>query len=244
MAYDPKDPADKKIVDDAVAAALATAEEEHQSEVERLNNKNKDLLGKLAKARKDNGGENTEEIANLERELETTKSELATANSKLRTVERDLTKVTGERDTLQTERDTAVTQRNDEFRNNALTSALAEVNVAPHFMDAAKALLAGKLTVEVDGDNRSVKADGKDVGEFVKEWSASDAGKHYILAPANGGGGATGANGGGSPTGLKKLSEYSEAERADMARNRPEEWKQVLAAAGQPENGVPTPVIA
>lgn len=231
MAYDPNDPADRKIVQDAVDAALATAREEHDSEVERLNNKNTELLGKLKKARE--GGDNAGEVERLETELAGVQKQLGEANTKLRTTERQLATVTGERDTAVTERDTAVSQRDNEFKNNALSSALAEAKVAPHFMDAAKALLNGKLAVEVNGDERTILADGKPVGDFIKEWAASDAGKHYVIAPANGGGGATGPNGNGNPNGSKKLSEMSEAERTEMARSQPEAFQSLVAA----ENG-------
>ena len=206
MAYDANDPADRKILQDAVDAALEQARDEHQTEVDALKSKNTELLGKLKKARE--GNEDAGEVARLESELETSSSQLREAQSKLRTAERELTKVTGERDTAVSERDTAIADRDNEFKNNALTSALSEANIAPHHTDAVKALLMAKnkLTVEGEADERQVLVNGKPIGDFVKEYAASDAGKHYILAPANGGGGATGPNGNGNPNGSKKLS--------------------------------------
>ena len=239
MAYDPNDPKDKEIVDGLIQAALEEQREAHEAEVERLNNKNKDLLKKVAKARE--GVDNVAEIERLERELDETKHELSEAQSNLRTTNRDLQKITGERDSAVKERDSEREFSRNELIENNLTAALVEHKVAPHFMDAARALLKGKAAVEVDSDgNRSVKADGKDVKEFVKEWAASDAGKHYIIAPGNAGGGSTGANGGGTPSGDKKLADMSETERLDMARTRPDEWKAKLAAESPPA----TPVIA
>jgi hypothetical protein len=235
MAYDPNDPADKKIVDDAVNAALETAREEHEAEVTRLTEKNTELLGKLKKARE--GKEDAGEVARLESELSDAQSDLRSAQSSLRTAERDLKREKERAEKAENERDTERNLSQNELIENKLTAALVENKVAPHFMDAAKALLKGKAAVEVDADgNRTVKADGKDVADFVKEWSAGDAGKHYIIAPGNAGGGAAGPNGGGNPTGAKKLEDLTEAERLDMSRNRPEEWKQVLAAAGQTNN--------
>lgn len=232
-AYDPEDADTKAAVQAAVDEALETAREEHSAEVQRLKDKNSELLGKLNKARQANGGDNTEEVSRLERELDETKHDLSEAQSKLRVVERDLKKVTGERDTAVTERDTERTNFRNELIENNLTAALVEHKVAPHFMDAAKALLKSKVSVEMEGDERKLLADGKPLGDFVKDWAASDAGKHYVVAPGNAGGGASGANGGQIPGGLKKLDEYSETERVEMARTRPDEWKQVLAAAGQ-----------
>jgi hypothetical protein len=245
MAYDPNDPEDKRIVQELIDAALEEAREQHEGEVERLNNKNKELLGKIAKLRKDGGGDSADEIARLETELENTGKELGAAKSQLRTFERDLKKASEERDNAVKERDSERQLSQNELIENKLTAALVENKVAPHFMDAAKALLKGGATVEVDNDgNRTVKADGKDVAEFVKEWASGDAGKHYVQAPANGGGGATGPDGNGNPTGLKKLDEYTEAERRDMATNRPQEWQQVLAAAGQTQEQKPFTIAA
>jgi hypothetical protein len=55
MAYDPNDPADKRIVDklikDAVDAALEEARTEHEAEVEGLRNKRTELLDKLKLAK-------------------------------------------------------------------------------------------------------------------------------------------------------------------------------------------------
>jgi hypothetical protein len=236
MAYDPNDPKDKEIVQGLIDAALEDARTEHEAEVDRLSNKNTELLGKLRKARTEGGADSTVEIERLERELDESRHGLSEAQSKLRTAERELKRTAEERDAAVKERDTERSLSHNELMENKLTAALVDANVAPHFMDAAKALLKGKAAVEMDGDNRLVKADGKDVGEFVKEWAASDAGKHYVSAPGNAGGGATGPNGNGTPNGGKKLADLSEAERLDMARNRPEEWKAMTAAAGQTDN--------
>jgi hypothetical protein len=236
MAYDPNDPETKAAVQAAVDEALEAAREEHQGEVDRLKEKNTEILGKLKKARE--GKEDAGEVARLEGELETTQGELREAQSKLRVTERDLKRANDERDTATRERDTAVTERNNELLTNSLNAALIENKVAPHFMDAANALLKGKATVEVEGDVRKVLIDGKDVGEFVKDWAASDAGKHYVTAPANGGGGATGPNGNGNPNGGKALKDMTEAERTEMARTRPQEF-QALVAAEQGNNAIP-----
>ncbi|CAB4131765.1 hypothetical protein UFOVP131_36 [uncultured Caudovirales phage] len=212
MAYDANDPADRKIVADAVAEALEEARTEHEADVEGLKNKNKDLLTKLNKARREGGEGSAEEVTRLESELETAQTALRDAQSKLRTAERDLKNVTGERDTangaLETERTTA---RNLVIENG-LTAALTEAKVAPQFMDAAKALLAKDVTVkETDGKREAFVGD-KPLGAFVSEWSQGDKGKHYVTAPANGGGGA-GDNKPAGEAGSKKIGEMNLAER-------------------------------
>lgn len=236
-AYDAEDPDTKAAVQAAVEAAIEELREEHEQEVGRLRDKNTELLGKLQKARQNAGGDNTEEISRLERELEETKHDLSEASSKLRITERDLKKVTGERDTAVSERDNERTNFRAELIENNLSAALIDNKVAPHFMDAVKSLLKSKVAVEMDGDERKLLADGKPLNDFVKEWAASDAGQHYVVAPGNAGGGSTGANGSGIPTGGKKLADMSETERLEMSKTRPDEWKALLAT--ETNNSVP-----
>jgi len=210
MAYDPNDPADKRIVDGLIAAALEAAQEEHEAEVTRLTSKNTELLGKLKNAR--NGGDNAEEVTRLENELSEVQGKLRTAESELRTVKRDLQTVTGERDTARTSLETESTFARGMVVENGLTAALAEANVAPEFMEAARAMLAPSVTVKVDGDNRNAVIGDKPVLDHVKEWAASDKGKHFVKAPANGGG-KTGDNNPANGGGAKKIAEMTESER-------------------------------
>lgn len=237
MAYDPNDPADKAIFDAAVDAALETDREAHAAQVTRLENKNNELLGKLNKARTGGGGDNLEEIARLERELEESGRNLSTAQGELRETGRKLKAAEVERDKFKTGAETENAFSRNLLVENALTSALVENNVAPHFMEAARALLKDKVKVELEGNERKTLADGKPVSEFVKEWAAGDAGKHYVSAPANGGGGASGPNGGGNPnTGGKKLADMSEQERIEMDRTNPAGFAALVAAEGSQTN--------
>ncbi len=193
MAYDANDPADKKIVDALVKAAVQAAGRDD---------------GALLPANGDAG-----EIERLENELEAGKSELRKVQGELRQVKRDLETAAGERDTFKQTAETEGAFANNLVIENGLTAALTEHNVAPEFMPAAVALLQGQVQVKPgEGGKRQAFAGDKPLSEFVKEWAAGDAGKHYVKAPANGGGGAGGgAQGGGS--GTKKISEMSEVER-------------------------------
>lgn len=209
MAYDANDPADVAIVNGLVAAALATQAEEHEAEVTRLNNKNTELLGKLRKAR---DGDNAEEVNRLETELTETQGKLRTAESELRTAKRDLATVTSERDTARTAHEAESNFARNMIVENGLTAALIEANVAPEFMEAARAMLAPSVSVKVEGENRNAVAGDKPVLDYVKEWATSDKGKHFVAASPNGGGatGETKKPGGGSG---KKIGEMSEPER-------------------------------
>jgi hypothetical protein len=181
MAYDPKDPADKKIVDDLVAAALADAEEKHEADVAGLKANNARLKDQLKKASAGEG--NAEEITRLETELETSKA-------KLKTAEKDLAKITKERDETAKalEGEASFTQKL--LVDNGLTEALVAANVAKQFLPAAKALLAGQVTLKVDGENRIAMVGEKKLSDFVDEWSKGEDGKHYVAAPGNSGAGA------------------------------------------------------
>lgn len=181
MAYDPKDPADKKILDDAVAAALADAEEKHEADIAGLKANNKRLKDQLTKASQ--GDANAEEITRLE-------NELATSQAKLKTAEKDLAKVTKERDETakSLEAETGFTQKL--LVDNGLTEELVKANVAKQFIPAAKALLAGQVTLKVEGETRVAMVGDKKLSDFVGEWAKGEDGKHYVAAPGNSGSGA------------------------------------------------------
>jgi hypothetical protein len=206
MAYDPKDPADKAILDKAVKDALEEQAAEHESDIAGLKTKNKELLTKLKAANEGKDGDPAE-VARLEGELEK--------------VQKDLKAVTKERDSnaklLDTVNKDLETERgfsSKTLTENALTSALLEAKVAPQFMPAVKAMLSGKATIKTEGENRSVVVGDKSLGDFVKEWSQGDEGKHYIAAGNNGGGGA-GNGGGQGPSGNKPTMTRVAYEAAD-----------------------------
>lgn len=211
MAYDANDPADKAILDKAIADALAAQAEEHETEIQGLKDKRDELLGKLRKARSEGGGENVGEIERLENELAESQSKLRKVESDFRQTARQLQTAESERDTarqsLQSEQETSRT----EFVNNRLTAALVEANVAPQFLDDVAASLSRQVTVkDAEGKREAVVGD-KSLSDFIKEWSQGDRGKHYVAAPINGGGGGTPP--GTPPSGTKKIAEMTLAER-------------------------------
>jgi hypothetical protein len=192
MAYDPKDPADKKIVDDLIAAALAEQAEEHGAEIEGLKAKKTELLGKIAKLKADKGGADGPDTDKLEAEVERLSGELKTATKALDKATKDLTTVTGERDGLGK-------QIHNLVADQGLTTALVEAKVPTQLLPAVKALLLPKVAIKTEGDDRKAVVGDKALGDFVKEWSQGDEGKHYVAARVNGGGGGPGNPQGGSP---------------------------------------------
>jgi hypothetical protein len=131
------------------------------------------------------------EFAALQTENETLKGNLAKAT-------KDLTTITGERDkavkTLESESAITIGMQ----RDRDLTEGLAAINVTnPINLKAAKAMLAAQVTVVTEGDKRIAKVGEKPLLDHLKEWAASDEGKHFVSASNNNGGGSQGGSGGG-----------------------------------------------
>lgn len=215
MAYDPKDPADVKIVSDAVAEALENAREEHEQEIQGLKTKNGELVTKLNKARKDGGDGSAEEVTRLEAELDANRTELNNAKREARQFERDFKAAAATRDTVMAELETERKAATGLVVENDLTAALTSVNVAPHLFDGAKALLGNGVTVkEVEGKRQAFVGD-KPLGEHVKEWALGDQGKHYVTAADNSGGN-DGQHKPHNVPGNKKISEMNHVERTAL----------------------------
>ena len=187
MAYDPKDPADKKIVDGLIEAAIAEAEEAHEAAVTGLKKKNSDLLKKM----KAGEGIDPEENSRLEAALEKAAADLKAAN-------KALDKTTKERDTFKQTAETETVAARKLTIDTALNDALMENNIGKQYSPAVKKLLGERASVKTEGEARTVEIEGKPLGEFVKSWSQGDEGKHYVIAPANGGSGAPGGKANGS----------------------------------------------
>lgn len=69
------------------------------------------------------------------------------------------------------------------------------------FLDALSTKFAAGAGVVVEGDARKAMIGDKPVADFIKEWAASDAGKKFVAAPINGGGGASGGAPGSQASG-------------------------------------------
>lgn len=114
---------------------------------------------------------------------------------------------------------------------DGLKSALIENGVKdPDFIDTLSAKFASGATIKVDGDARVAMIGDKALNDHIKEWAGSDAGKKFVAAPVNGGGGAPGGKGGeGSKTIARaQFDAMSHVERATFAK---EGGKVVDAAA-------------
>lgn len=225
MAYDPKDPADRALVDAEIADALEEQREEHETAVEGLKTKNRELLAKLKKARE--GGDNAE-VARLEAEVERLEGELSTATASLKATTKELDKITKERDTATTDLTNERTTARDLLVNSGLTAELTGVKVADGLLSGALNLLKGKVEVrEVDGERKLFVGD-KSLGDYVKEWSLGDEGKSYV-AFGNGGGGSNQNKPQGGPSD-KPFGEMNSVERKALFDSNPARFEELAAA--------------
>lgn len=162
---------------------------------EALSAKNKELVAELRTARaKARGSEiDPEEHARLQTQVE----ELT---GKLEKVTKDSTKQVEKLTQDLADKDSALTQH---LIDGGLSSALAKAGVAPHFMDATKAMLRGQAAIK---EGAAFVGD-KPLADHVAEWAQGEQGKHFVLAPHNSGGGASG--GSGAHNGLLKRSDMT-----------------------------------
>ena len=193
MAFDKNDPEIKAAIKEATEAAVAEA-------VEGLKAKNTELLGKLKKAQKDATIDPADHAA-LQAELDAAQTALADAQK----AAKDAMK---EADKIKKQYETESKVAHNLLVENGLSSALLEAGVKnPAYQKAAKAMLAGQVVLQADGETRVAKVGDKLLKEFVAEWSKSDEGKAFVDAPGNSGGGATGGGKGVSADALSKIAD-------------------------------------
>lgn len=180
---------------------------------DRLAAKNKELLGELKQARK--GQEiDPETVTRLESKVHELQDALATAEKSEKLAKAEAEKVGKLYATeVETGKKLAI--------DSGLGDAIASAKVAPHFIPAVKAMLASKTSLN---DERAVMIGDKPLADFVKEWSQSDEGKHYIVAPNNSGGGAGGSGGEG---GAKTMA------RSDFDEKNPVEKMEFVKGGGK-----------
>ncbi len=200
FAFDPKDAADKKILDDAIADAISG-----------LQSKNADLLTEVKKLKK--GREiDPQTVTDLETENEKLTADLAIAQK----TAKDATKAAETATNALKSESTAVARL---LIDSGLVSELTKHGVTnPVHLKAAQAMLRGGVTIAADGENRVAKIGDKVLADAVKEWAGSDEGKFFVTAATNSGGGAAG--GGGKPNGAD-LMKMPPIERMNAARAAP-----------------------
>lgn len=82
--------------------------------------------------------------------------------------------------------------------NSTMSDLMSKYKVAPHFVEAVKAMISGKMEIVSDGSNRKVvskndKGEAVDVDVFMKSFVESEVGKHFVLGDGSSGGGLNGS---------------------------------------------------
>lgn len=212
-------------LDDAdVKAAIKAAVDEA---IGGLQTKNKELLAKVAKLSK--GSEiDPAEVERLEAELDALKGQFNEQAKALKTATKaadDATKALGA--------EQAFTQRT--LIDSGLIAELTANGVtSPHLLKAAAAMIRDELkpAVVIEGDARSAKIGDKSLADAVKEWAGTDAGKTFVSAPGNNGGGAMGGAGkGGAVNPWAKGSENLTAQ-SQLYQSNPSQARALAAEAG------------
>ena len=165
-------------VQEAIKAAVDAA-------IQPLAAKRDELLGEVKKLRKESAIK-PEDVEKLESQIDELKAQLGNAQKEVKTF----------KDTAEKASKALADEANFNHRllvENGLTDELTKAGVTnPAFLKAVKSTLSQQVKVVTEGDQRIAKAGDKSLSDFVKEWAASDEGKHFVQAPANNGGGAQG----------------------------------------------------
>jgi hypothetical protein len=142
---------------------------------------------KVAKAKAKGADIDPEEHARLQQTVEELQSKFDSVTKLSKTEMEKLTNALKEKDG-------ALQQH---LIDGGLSDALAKAKVKPELMDAAKALLRGQAAIKAEGGAYQALMGDKPLHDAVTEWASGEQGKHFVLADANSGGGATG--GGAAP---------------------------------------------
>lgn len=205
MTIDLKDPEILKAIEDAGYVSSA--------DVKGLKAKRDELLAKVSA-----GKATQEELAQAQQKLKDIEEKKLADEANWQELEGRLRAEMSEKETKLSD---TVTSLTDTLKERDLMTALVAAKVAPHFIEAVKAMLKDQVSFE---DNKAV-VDGKPLGEFVSEWSESDAGKHFVAAPDNSGGGAPGSK--GTKTVVKKFDEMTPQELSVLNKEDPAKYKQI-----------------
>lgn len=162
---------------------------ELEEAMEAMNAKNAELLRevKIARAKAKGVEIDPNDFMALQTENETLKSQLdKVAKDNAKTIEQLQANLTEKDGALQSY-----------LIDNGLNDAMLKSGIKPEFMAAAKAMLKSQTKLMSDNGQYSALMGDKPLTEAIAEWAAGDEGKHFVSAPANSGGGATGGTGNG-----------------------------------------------
>lgn len=181
----------KELTQEDIDAAVAAAVAKVQDSVEKLEAKNKELIGENRKL-KSAGEIKPEDLAAAEERADKAEAALAAAQKEAKDA-----KAAADKATKTLEAEQGFTQKL--LIQDGIKSALIANGVKDEdFIDSLTAKFSSGASINADGETRTAIYGDKPLGDFIKEWAASDAGKKFIAAPSNSGGGAGGGDGKGA----------------------------------------------
>ena len=112
-----------------------------------------------------------------------------------------------------------------------LAAAIASANIAAPLVPAFTALVKSKgLEVNTQGESPYAMIEGRKVSDYIKDFTATDDGKHFVSASANGGGGNAEPGKPGTG-GAKPFADMTLKERTELHKSDPAAYK--AATSGQ-----------
>jgi regulator of replication initiation timing len=195
---------DKTFTKDELDAAVAKAVEAATGDVDGLKAKVEEVIGENKKLKADlrkTQDIKPEDVAALEHEVDDLKAKLADATK----AATDAAKAK-EKAEKALEAETGFTQKlliQDGLKSELLKNGVKDED----FIDSLTAKFATGASIAAEGDQRKAMYGDKPLADFIKEWAGSDAGKKFVAAPTNSGGGAEG--GGRAKVDAKTMSRSS-----------------------------------
>lgn len=186
--------------------------EELKAALEALSAKNRELLGevKAAKAKAKGAEIDPAEHEGLKTQLEEIRIQFEKqAKDSAKTIEA-LNKSLNEKDS----------SLQNYLIDNGLAEAMVKVGVRPEMMGAVKAMLKTQTKITSADGNYQALIGEKPLADAISEWASSDEGKHFVAAPVNTGGGATGGNGNGGVAAPKGNLGGDKTQRVNAIKNR------------------------
>lgn len=170
-------------------AAVEKATSALKESIDRLETKNKELIGENRKL-KAAGEIKPEDLTAAEDRADKAEAELADLKKQVGTITKERDKAVKD---LETE--SGFTQKL--LIQDGLKAALIENGVKDaDFIDTLSAKFARDAKVVADGETRKVMLGDKALADAIKEFAGSDSGKKFVAAAQNSGGGAPGGSGG------------------------------------------------
>jgi len=170
--------------------------EELKAEKDAVNSKNKELLAELKQARNKNKEIDSEAFYKALDEVDLLKAEKEKLNQVLGLKNKEVEKLSTNLNELNTNLKTTKLE-------NTLNEELSKLGLKPTSLRLVKAALKAESKFSDDGD---VLIGNKPVGDYLKEWSATEEARDAMLPSGNSGSGASGGNNTSQSVDISKMT--------------------------------------